>query len=329
MATDGYLLSEEAVQKISNLLAMTDDLEQNRFRRSRSSNFGDDDYSTTAEIYVALTPSGGIPALDFGVDVGTGSGSGSGGVNDDIPGSALCDVYKVQYAGDTPYLVNVPGSTRLVLNLNPSVITGKTWVLVVKDKYGTWFITGAVTTAASVGDETITARLTARNGPYGFHYAFIQTKINSVGLIEDVYGGITGTTTVGYAAEEYSYASDGLFRPSLGVKPYQLRRNPNVAGTWLFDCGIDSIWGLINSRTGAYYGFTEYQSTISGPEAVTGGWDFTSSGFGFLQDVNQFANSGLIGLLCRIYWIKRENDFNMGPWKTISVGGTPIFYIGG
>lgn len=106
----------------------------------------------TPEVYIALTPFAGIPALNpeallgTGATVlGTGTGSATGG---NTPGSAICQVYQVVVTQNVPDLHIVPGLSHRVHNLSLTAIPGRHWVIATRDKYGTWF---AVPTATAGG----------------------------------------------------------------------------------------------------------------------------------------------------------------------------------
>lgn len=80
------------------------------------------------------------------------------------------------------------------------------------------------------GATSIYARLTGRSGK---RYAFTQVGMNSSDAMVDVSpGGITGTTSSGYAIDIGGVANDILFTPNNLV--FLLTPNPTVAGTWLF-----------------------------------------------------------------------------------------------
>lgn len=82
------------------------------------------------EVFVALTPSGGIPALTESTDTGTAFGAL------DAPGSAECQVYRLD---ESELLEAVDGLTHVVYNLSSESIPGNKWILVIRDKFGTWF----------------------------------------------------------------------------------------------------------------------------------------------------------------------------------------------
>lgn len=107
------------------------------------------DETTTPEVYIAFTPSDGIPALDPHT---------TGTANDDEPGSAACDVYRIiQQSGGLdatgtdagtgtgtgakiPILHPVPNLSKLVYNLSGSDVPGDSWVVIIRDKFGSWLV---------------------------------------------------------------------------------------------------------------------------------------------------------------------------------------------
>ena len=81
------------------------------------------------EVYVALTPTGGIPGL-------TKASDEFGEL--DQPGYADCDIYRVVIGSGTPTL-RLMGITKRILNLSETEIAENTWQLVKRDKGGQWF----------------------------------------------------------------------------------------------------------------------------------------------------------------------------------------------
>jgi hypothetical protein len=75
--------------------------------------------------YVALTPSGGIP-----------------GRSGTIPGSAECDIYKINTDEE---LEAVPDFSKTVYNVAQGTVAGSSYVDISRDKYGRWL---AVSTGA-------------------------------------------------------------------------------------------------------------------------------------------------------------------------------------
>ncbi len=104
-----------------------------RGRNHSRSRYGiEGENSQSPDVYVVRTPSAGIPALDVG------STTGSGSLEDDTPGSAECDVYRLVQTGGT-YDLKPTGVTRRIYNLDSVAASGNTWTLVARDKFGTWY----------------------------------------------------------------------------------------------------------------------------------------------------------------------------------------------
>ena len=78
----------------------------------------------TPEVYLALAPSGGIPAAG-----GTGTA--------DVLSSADCDIYQIIRSNPTQ-LVKVNTLFKKVYNISSSDISGGSLITVVRDKFGTW-----------------------------------------------------------------------------------------------------------------------------------------------------------------------------------------------
>lgn len=78
--------------------------------------------------YVALTPSGGIDALSR-EDTGTDS--------DDIPGSATCEIYRINLTDETMEIVG-DDLTKTVYNIADYAIEPNEWIVVTKCKNGAW-----------------------------------------------------------------------------------------------------------------------------------------------------------------------------------------------
>lgn len=102
----------------------------------------------TPEVYVALVPLGGIPALYFGWDpaptvTGTGSvvdGITGTGPQSDRPGSAECQIWKIVDDGTgLKILERVGNLTQTVYNLSTSSISQQ-WVSIHKTKFGHWIV---------------------------------------------------------------------------------------------------------------------------------------------------------------------------------------------
>jgi hypothetical protein len=86
------------------------------------------------DTYIAWPPSGGIPALTLTGDAGPDGGA-------DLPGSATCDIYKID-TSDTPELVAISGLDKTVYNLSEMKVPQR-WILVTRTKGGQWIVTWA------------------------------------------------------------------------------------------------------------------------------------------------------------------------------------------
>ncbi len=112
-------------------------LDDRRNSRGNPPNRADhrDEGHQAPEVYVALTPLAGIPALQRQTTTGTGTGSHSGGIWDDVPGSADCEIYRVLPGP----ILRYTGQVKTVYNLSTASVDGSAFALVVRDKYGQWF----------------------------------------------------------------------------------------------------------------------------------------------------------------------------------------------
>lgn len=92
------------------------------------------------EVYAALTPFAGLPGRTGGV----------------FPGSAVCQIYRtIPTEADEPgrrELVEVPGLTRRVFNIHADGIPGTTFVIIERDKFGTWWVKGQASEEEGDGD---------------------------------------------------------------------------------------------------------------------------------------------------------------------------------
>lgn len=106
-----------------------------------------DDYPAP-DTYIARVGVGGIPALDLGADMGSGTGTGETG--DDVPGSAVCAIYRITGTGASAR-ISPMGFTRTVYNLQPSAIAYGRWVVVTRLKTGEWVAVNPPEAAAASG----------------------------------------------------------------------------------------------------------------------------------------------------------------------------------
>jgi hypothetical protein len=93
--------------------------------------------SVSTDVYVARTGAAGIPRLKLGPgsakpETGTGSGYG------DMPGSATCDIYRLSDV--VPQRLQRVFYNVSVYNLSRTAVAAVSWVLVARDKFGTWYV---------------------------------------------------------------------------------------------------------------------------------------------------------------------------------------------
>lgn len=125
-----HFLSDEDVSVLKQLINWWST--QSPSRRVRLS--GDDEprLHQAPEVYIALPPLAGIPALAYETAVGTGTHSGTTPYPGDIPGSADCEIYKLINGS-----IQDAGFIRTVYNLSTQALKYQ-WFQVQRDKYGNW-----------------------------------------------------------------------------------------------------------------------------------------------------------------------------------------------
>ena len=134
-----YGLSETDRAQLAHALAVIKKIEQNTVNRPGDPSLDEQDNLFAPEVYAALTPNAGIPAI--GREVGTGTFDPTSGIA--ISGT-LCPIFTVQVTGSGTLLLPVKGVTTVpVFNLSGSAIGGGQFVLIHRDKYGTWLTDGA------------------------------------------------------------------------------------------------------------------------------------------------------------------------------------------
>lgn len=117
------MLSRPTVEKIRRAVEKIEKIPENRITQSN------DNLNQAPEVYIARVPDAGIPALGEG-NTGTAS--------DDAPGSADCDIYKIN---DDDDLERVATLEKTVYNLSTKKIMER-WVPVFRDKFGKWLAQG-------------------------------------------------------------------------------------------------------------------------------------------------------------------------------------------
>jgi hypothetical protein len=141
---DLYLLTESEVELLQSVLGKVRSQRQNTSGRPGVRA----EQGQAPEVYLVRTPATGIPALSAGTNVGTGSLAPS----DDVPGSALCGVYRLirtgsglagtgQSVGVRPVNGSWTNPKQItVYNFLPVAIPGNQWVTAIRDKFGYWMV---------------------------------------------------------------------------------------------------------------------------------------------------------------------------------------------
>jgi hypothetical protein len=141
MAEEGNLLSDESVRKIA---ALVDDFAKQRGNPANRPPAGDyhAEENPGKGGYIALTPGGGIPALQ----------AGAGEDGRDVPGSAECAIYRILRNPESlAYELREIHSSELVFNLGGAV-SGDTFCPVLKDKFGSWLVSASTSNISNSDD---------------------------------------------------------------------------------------------------------------------------------------------------------------------------------
>lgn len=141
MAKQIRVISDSDWEVLKRIVAANQNLQQSPPQRPRSTGqYLDGDDSMSPEVYIALPPAGGIPALGRTTSAGTGTGSGTSTSPQewDTPGSATCGIYQIILDSERiPNLIKVQGPDRVVYNLSASALP-EDWLTVHRDKFGKW-----------------------------------------------------------------------------------------------------------------------------------------------------------------------------------------------
>jgi hypothetical protein len=171
---DNFVLTEESVRILQRVL---DDVR--RTPRNKPGHTPEPELPQAPDVYVALTPGTGIPAMRGDWDTGTGllpAGTASGHQGN-TPGSADCNIYRTVYTGTTPDVPNLTamGFTRKILNLSFTAVPANSWVIVQRDKYGDWYTKDERGSATGTGGGT-TVLVRNKAYPSGTYTSFTGTS---------------------------------------------------------------------------------------------------------------------------------------------------------
>jgi hypothetical protein len=147
--TQAWLFDENDREQFRKLIRA----EMLRLGNTSGRPFAPQELGTAPEIYIARTPAAGIPAIvgEFSytgtgtgscipgwAGTGTGTGTGTWATDDDQPGYADCQVYRIIERCGVPVVDHVSGLVKRVYNLSTSAIPGDTWIRIARDKWGSW-----------------------------------------------------------------------------------------------------------------------------------------------------------------------------------------------
>lgn len=144
MAAQGYFLTEGDREALQTVIRLINEHGPQILSQPGKVQPDNQDITATTQCYIARTPYGGIPAL-------TRAGDDEFRFRDrdqqwvyfnkaDIPGKALCDVYRIVRSGDplADYLTPLPGVAQWVFNLSDQAVPENSWIPVIRDKSGSW-----------------------------------------------------------------------------------------------------------------------------------------------------------------------------------------------
>ena len=109
-------------------------------------------HSFAPDVYIALPPSGGIPALTRAA--GTSAGDG------DKPGSAICNIYRIDYTVDPEVLEPVDGLDATVFNLSTTAVD-EDWIEVKRTKFGIWLAATSSSSSLEIREGVLGQNLVA------------------------------------------------------------------------------------------------------------------------------------------------------------------------
>lgn len=232
-----YFLSENDRRVLGEMFAWWRRFNTNTKVGGRSDQIDHEEFPAP-EVYVAYSPSGGIPGR-----VGT------------VPGSEICDIYQISFTdGDPeqPELVQINPLTQRVYNISARSIGGRDPILVIRDKLGQWI----VQSQSGDGSEPGTGTAPEDEPSGACNLAKLKTtdciKV-STGL-EDFYLRWDGTGWTSADVFNYGYSS-GIFRAQWN------------SDTGLLDLFLNSL-RLMNCVNGCYTG-----GPLTGHGSQTAGGD--------------------------------------------------------
>lgn len=196
------VISDSDWEVLKRVVAANQNLQQTPANRpTDNSQFRDGDDSMSPEVYIALPPSGGIPALTYADVSGSGTATGSPGTGD-APGSAVCSIFRIS----NDLLVPVPGLIRRVYNLSSTEITDS-WVTVYRTKFGAWVC--GVSGGGGCASQNTKIQWTVNGSPTGGTFTSLLEIEGSEELVTFSYN--NDTTAFGTALATHTQLSSSDF----------------------------------------------------------------------------------------------------------------------
>lgn len=181
----GYILSDSDVHLLRRMKEFID-------RQPVNTLESDDQGSAVLapEVYVARVPVNGIPPLSIGRNG-----------DPDVPGSAVCDIYKIYLESSGRPVMEYTGFTRTVYNVSVAWIDSK-YAIIKRDKFWAWVVdcpctteeTGTATTGTGTTGTATTGTATTGTATTGTATTGTATTGTST-----TGTGTTGTSTTGTA----------------------------------------------------------------------------------------------------------------------------------
>lgn len=179
MAKDKFIgLSEKDKEALRRVLLDSKGRPQNPPGRYTPGTLDHEEFPTP-DVYVARAPLSGIPASTLG-GTGTGTGTGTQPDSDDL-GYAECTIYRILGDDvDDPQLVPLVGVTRRVHNLSSSLIPAESWLIVARDKFGSWWVVEKLSTSYGPRIARVTSNIPDDDG-----YPAVLTTWNGAAWVDD------------------------------------------------------------------------------------------------------------------------------------------------
>ena len=292
MADKMYALSETDYQHFRE---MVQERQRTRTNGSQVGLGGQlDEGFQASDVYVARTPSGGIPGLEQ-----------FAGTSPDEPGSASCQVYKLaQFQGVGAHkLLKITGLIKTVFNLTTHDVAGDAWVPILKTKGGPWIVIGDADEAVTSEDTGTGTEADPDNVTGGGECAL--SRLNSDDCLiatgpdgQEVLLRRTGAKTWTSTAE---------------------MRYPNGAGTGTHMGGtgtLSAVWNATTARMDLSLDGILLQNCGNG--CYTGSW-LT----GHVADLDDTTScNGLTFTICLACHCCPPAEFTTEGWYCVSTGGT-------